>query len=256
MKKIYKNIIVSIIFLAIFTTLGYVYSYLRKENTLSKHNKTGNSELTRSTYIINNSSNTTLLDDIKDISIDNSNSNFPDLSDIVIYNSHPNEGYEFGIKVTDLGSLINYRLNSEGLKSSFISSNTNIDYLNSYKISNESITKNMSIYENKILLDVHISNSDSFESDSEMITFVLGKDNPHFEENNKFTEQLVNEISKSNKVKTSIYYYDTTSEYLKRNQELSTNSVLVEIGTDKSDDNYIQECVDVIVRSLKNIKNI
>ncbi|MBS6502610.1 MAG: stage II sporulation protein P [Clostridium sp.] len=125
----------------------------------------------------------------------------------------------------------------------------------SYQVSHDSIIENVSGYENTILLDIHRSNSDSFESDPEMITFILAKDNQHFEENNKFAEELVNEISKSTKVKASIYYYDFTTEYLKRNQELSNNSILVEIGTDKSDDNYIQECVDVLVSSLKNIKN-
>ncbi|MBU6135284.1 MULTISPECIES: stage II sporulation protein P [Clostridium] len=253
MKKIHKNIIVSLIFLTICVTLGYLY--LRKQNTLSDSNKIDNSETTKSTDTINDSSNISLLDTIKDITIDNSNSTIPLSSDIVIYNSHPDEEYEFGVKVTDLGALINHKLNTEGLNSSFISSRSNIEYLNSYKISNESITQNASGYENAILLDIHRSNSGSFESNPEMITFVLAKDNQHFEENNKFAEQLINEILKSDKVKASIYYYDVTSEYLKLNQELSNNSLQVEIGTDKSDDNYIQECVDVLVSSLKNIKS-
>jgi len=254
LKKIHKNIIVSIIFLTICTTLGYVY--LRKQNTLSDSNKIDNSEITKSTDTINDSSNISLLDTIKDITIDNSNSTIPLSSDIVIYNSHPDEEYEFGAKVTDLGALINHELNTEGLNSNFISSKPNIEYIKSYQVSHDSITENVPGYENTILLDIHRSNSDSFESDPEMITFILAKDNQHFEENNKFAEQLINEISKSTKVKASIYYYDVTSEYLKLNQELSNNSLQVEIGTDKSDDNYIQECVDVLVSSLKNIKNI
>ncbi|WP_195266846.1 stage II sporulation protein P [Clostridium sp. 1001275B_160808_H3] len=253
MKKIYKTIIISIILLTICTTLGYVYSYIRKESSISKLSKLDNLETTKSIDENNDASNATLLDTIKDVTSDNLSTPFS--SDIVIYNSHPDENYESGIKVTDLGALINHELNTEGLNSSFISSQSNIEYISSYKISNESITENVPGYENTILLDIHRSSSDSFESDSKMITFVLAKDNPHFEENNKFAEQLVNEILKSDKVKASIYYYDITTEYLRRNQELSNNSVLVEIGTDKSNDNFIQECVDVLVGSLKNIKN-
>ncbi|WP_291648318.1 stage II sporulation protein P [Clostridium sp.] len=253
MKKIHKNIIITVIFLTVCASLGYVY--LRKQNTLSDSNKIDNLKITKSSDSNNNESSLSLLDTIKNITIDNSSSTIPFSSDIVIYNSHPDEQYESGVKVTDLGALINHKFNNEGLNSSFISSQSSIEYINSYKISNESITKNVSEYENAILLDIHRSNSDSFESDPEIITFVLAKDNSHFEENNKFAEQLVNEISKSDKVKASIYYYDVTAEHLKRNQELSNNSLLVEIGTDKSDDGYIQECVDVLVSSLKNIKN-
>ncbi|MDU6363165.1 MULTISPECIES: stage II sporulation protein P [Clostridium] len=254
MKKIHKNIILSIIFLTICVTLGYLY--LRKQYTLSDSNKIDNSETTKSTDTINDSSNISLLDTIKNLTIDNSNSTIPLSSDIVIYNSHPDEEYEFGVKATDLGALINHELNTEGLNSNFISPKPNIEYIKSYQVSHDSIIENVSGYENTILLDIHRSNSDSFESDPEMITFILAKDNQHFEENNKFAEELVNEISKSTKVKASIYYYDFTTEYLKRNQELSNNSILVEIGTDKSNDAYIKECVDVLVSSLKNIKTI
>lgn len=256
MKNIYKNIIISIIFLSIFATFGYAYSYLRKQKTSSSLNKADNLYLTKSTNTTNTESNITLLDIIKDITIDNSNSIVPYSSDIIIYNSHPDESYESGIKVTDLGALINHKLNAEGLKSSFISSHSNIEYNKSYQISHDSIAQNVIGYENTVLLDIHRNISNTIETGAEMVTFVLAKDNSHFDENNKFAEQLVDEISKSNKITASIYYYDVTNEYLKLNQELSSNSLLVEIGYDKSDDSYIEDCVDELVNALKNIKNI
>lgn len=53
-----------------------------------------------------------MLSDIKALKIDNANSTLPFSSDIAIYNSHPDENYEFAsnVKVTDVAALINDKL--------------------------------------------------------------------------------------------------------------------------------------------------
>lgn len=254
MKKIYKNIIISITVISICTALGYTYSNLRKQRTLSNLNNIDNLENTKSTDTSNNTSKTTLLDNIKDIAIDSSNSIVPFSSDIVIYNSHPNEIYESGIKITDVGALINHKLNKEGLNSNFISTESNSDYSKSYQVTHDLITNKVIGYDNTILLDIHRSNSETLESDTKKITLVLAEDNPNFNENNKFAKQLIEEILKSNKVSASILYYSNSANAF--NQELSNNAVSVEIGFDKSNDNYIEECIDALVNALKNINNI
>lgn len=77
--------------------------------------------------------------------IDNANSTSPFLSDIVIYNSHPDENYEFAsyVKVTDIGALINDKLVKNNLNSTFIKCASPKDYYKSYQNSRELITNNV-----------------------------------------------------------------------------------------------------------------
>lgn len=201
--------------------------------------------------IINITSNENLLSDIKALKINNANSTLPFSSDIVVYNSHPDENYESAsnVKVTDVGALINDKLVKNGLNSRFINCAPPKDYLKSYQISREVITKNVKNYRNTILLDVHRELGKKIGSNT--ITFVLTKKCPYYEKNLKFVNSLVSYIKHSSNIKTAIYYYDYGVLYY--NQDLSNKSVLVEIGNDWSNDKDIENCVDTLVAALKNI---
>lgn len=250
MKTIYKNIIIAITFMAIGTTLGYTYSNMRKQPASTSLGSKSNLEA-KLTDTSNNTSNAALLDIMKYVPADNSNSVLPISSDVVIYNSHPEENYQSGIKVTDVSTLINYSLINEGLKSSFIVNNSNTGYANSYRVTHDLITKNITDYNNTILLDIHRNCTGNVKSDTKKIILVLAKDNPHFDANNKFAKQLVKEISKSHNITASIYYYNHSRQYF--NQDLSNNSVLVQLGLDKSSDDDIKQCIDALVPALKNM---
>jgi len=200
--------------------------------------------------IINSTSNENLLTDIKALKTDNTNSTSPFSSDIVIYNSHPDESYELApnVKVTDVGALINDKLVKNGLNSRFIKCAPPKDYFKSYQTSREVITRNVKNYTNTLLLDVHRDSGSKVGSNT--ITFVLARKSPYYEKNLKFANSISDYIKHSSKIKTAIYYYNYGVIYY--NQDLSNKSALVEIGNNWSNDKDIEDCVNTLVLALKN----
>ncbi|MBZ9686686.1 M56 family metallopeptidase [Clostridium estertheticum] len=135
--------------------------------------------VTTSKSEVNNTANDAQATNIKESS---SNSEKPIVTfstDIVIYNSHPDEAYASGLKVTDIAALINDKLLKEGLKSSFIRCNAPIEYDQSYQTSRDLIIKNVKDYSNKILLDIHRDLITGPEFNIKKIQLVLTKENPH-----------------------------------------------------------------------------
>lgn len=194
------------------------------------------------------------IDTTSNIKIEKLSSNYqnpvaPFSSDIVIYNSHPSEDYPSGVKVTDVGKLINDKLIKEGLKSNFIMCKDATEYGKSYKNTRNIITKNVKGYSNTILLDIHRDTTENPESTPRKLQFVLAKNNPHYEANKKFVDTLLENIKNSNKVEATISIYENGLSYF--NQDLSNNSVIIEIGNNKSSDNDIEECVNALVSALK-----
>ena len=86
---------------------------------------------------VNNTSNGTVSTNIKSLPSDSTNPIVPFSSDIVIYNSHADEDYPSGIKITDVGALINDKLVKEGLNSSFIKCTPPKEYKKSYQTTRE-----------------------------------------------------------------------------------------------------------------------
>jgi len=65
---------------------------------------------------------------------------------------------------------------------------------------------------------------------------------------------LLEQLKKASGVTSEIVQFKTgTLSYF--NEDLSNNTVLIEIGNDKSSDSDIQESVGALARSLKNIQN-
>ncbi len=178
------------------------------------------------------------------------NSTAPFSSDIVIYNSHADEDYPSGIKITDVGASINNKLVNEGLKSKFIKCTVPEEYSDSYKNSRDLITADVKNYSNTTLLDIHRYISDDPKSDKRKILLALAENSPFYEENKKFAEDLSQNINNSNEIKAEIRSYHRGR--LCFNQDLSKSSVLIEIGTDMSNDSDIETCVSALVSALKN----
>lgn len=140
--------------MAVGATLGYTYSELRKRPSLSS---SSNISHYTNTILQDTSKNTSIiapLDTTKYIPSDSTNITNPIISfssDIVIYNSHPDEIYPSGTKVTDVGALISDKLVKEGLKSSFIKCNNSpTEYLKAYQTTRNLITENVKEYSNTI----------------------------------------------------------------------------------------------------------
>jgi len=175
----------------------------------------------------------------------------PFSSDIVIYNSHPNEAYPSGMTVTDVAAIINDKLVKEGLRSRFIKNATTIsDYNNSYQISRDLITKNIKSYSNTILIDIHRDETQITDSSTRKIMFILTQKNPRYVATKKFTDDLMLNIKSSKAVNSGIRLYDYGISYY--NQDLSNYSELIEIGNNKSSDSDIDACVKALLSALKN----
>ncbi|GAA0177476.1 hypothetical protein SH2C18_07020 [Clostridium sediminicola] len=209
-------------------------------------------EASKSTDI--QSSNGTTTSNVKSSQTDNSTSITPISSDIVIYNSHADEDYPSGMKVTDVGALLNDKLVKEGLNSHFIKCDPPIEYIKSYQATRDLITKNVKEYSNTILLDVHRDVTEKTNSDTRKILFVLAKKSPHYEANKKFIDSLLENIKTSNRVESEVFFYETGVSYF--NQDLSKNSTLIEIGNNMSSDSDIEDCVNALVSALKSIQKV
>ncbi|MGH4140525.1 M56 family metallopeptidase [Clostridium sp.] len=184
----------------------------------------------------------------------NTNPIVPFSSDIVIYNSHPDEAYPSGIKVTDVGALLNDKLISEGFNSHFIKIDPSTDYNKSYQTSRDLITKNVKSYSNTILLDIHRDITVKNKSDAVKIHFDLTKKSPHYKTNKKLVDNLIANIKTTSGIKSEIYLYTFGISYF--NQDLSNNSALIELGNDKSSDSEIEASVNALVSALKITQKI
>ena len=192
---------------------------------------------------------------IEALPIDNSKDIVPFSSDIVIYNSHPKENYPSGIKVTDVGAAIEAKLMEEGISSRFIKGNPPTEYEKSYETTRDLITKNVKDYSDTILLDIHRSIGKSPYFDKKKISFILATDSPYYEENKKFVGILLESIRYSSKAELEVLFYD--GEILSYfNQDLSKNSLLIEVGSNISSDSDIEECINTLVSALKNVQKV
>lgn len=248
-KKInIKSVLLGVIIIVIIGGLGIAlninsYKNSSKAKTLPVETT---AETTKSTA--KKTSDGNLLASIKALPNDNTKPLEPFSADIVIYNSHPDEAYQSGVKVTDVGALINDKLVKEGLKSRFIPCPVPKEYVKSYESSRDLITKNVKNYSNTILLDIH---RDSAVEYNDRITFVLAKSSPHYETNKKFADLLSLNIKSSNQIETGMVFYNKGTSYF--NQDLSSKSVYIGIGNDKSTDADVEKYVDALVLALKNI---
>lgn len=166
-KNIYKTIAIAIIFLILGTVIGYTYSDARKKRTTTSTNYQKNIPINKS---VNNNNHIST----KSVPIDSTNIT-PFSSETVIYNSHADEDYPSGIRVTYVGALINDKLVKEGLKSSFIKCNPPTEHTKSYQITRDLITKNVKDYSNTILLDIHRDITENTKSDTKKYTLYLLK---------------------------------------------------------------------------------
>jgi bla regulator protein BlaR1 len=178
----------------------------------------------------------------------------PFLADIVIYNSHPNETYSSGKKVTDVGALLNDKLVKEGFNSHFIKINQSTNYNKSFQIARTMITKNVELYSNTILIDIHCDSTLKSKSEGRKILFILTKENPRYEANKRFVDSLSGNFKKSNDVKSDILLYQYGISFY--NQDLSDKASLIEIGNTTSSDSDIETCLSELVSALKNTEKI
>lgn len=238
MKKVYKNIALA----TTAFTLVAGYAYFGIGNKVS---------VTSTQYQATKSVNKTLTS--SKTTTYNADSIVPFLSNIVIYNSHPDENYPSGKKVTDVGALLNNKLNEKGLISTFIKTTAPKEYLKSYDVTRKLITENVKEYNNTILLDIsrNLFQNSNDKALTKNILIILAKSNPHYAENKKFANSLISEFNKI-KQPSSIYEYKTGISYF--NQDLSNRGIFIEIGNIQSSDTEINQAINSVATALQNIQ--
>ncbi|MBZ9618271.1 M56 family metallopeptidase [Clostridium estertheticum] len=202
--------------------------------------------------LVKNTSSVPSLSNIKKSATNTTNPIVPFSADIVIYNSHPDEAYPSGVKVTDVGALISDKLVKEGFNSHFIKINPPKNYNKSYQITRDIIKKNVKNYPSTILLDIHREDvATKIKNDkTNKILFVVTEANPRYKANKKFVDSLIGNIKNTNGIQTVIYPYQYGISYY--NEDLSNNSALIEIGNNMSSNSDIEACVNALVSALKN----
>ncbi|MBU3146063.1 M56 family metallopeptidase [Clostridium sp. CF012] len=257
-KKInIKGVILGTVVIIIIGSLGIA---LNTSNLSSDNNITKATTLqvdipfTPSKRTENNTSNASVETIMKNSSSDSSNPIVPFSSKIVIYNSHPDEAYPSGMRVADIGSLLNDKLIKEGFNSQFIKIAPSTDYNKSYQTSRDLITKNVDSYSNAILLDIHRDVTEKDKSNVRKMMFVLTESSPHYETNKKFADSLMVNLKNANGIESGTYLYNFGISYF--NQDLSNNSALVELGNTMSSDSDIEVCVNALVSALKSTQRV
>ena len=187
---------------------------------------------------------------IKKSTSDNTDSIVPFSADIVIYNSHADEAYPSGMKVSDVGALLSNKLVKEGFNSHFIKCDPPADYNKSYQAARALITKNVKQYSNTILIDIHSNIIENEKSNARKMVFQFTKRNPRYKANKKFVDSLLGNIKNSKEVKSEMYFYQFGISYF--NEDLSNNSTVIELGNNISSDSDIEVCVNALVSALKN----
>lgn len=251
-KKItIKSMLLGTVVLIIIGILGIMLN-TSKMTTGKNSTLQAQSQVIASENKTDNPSNNTLLTTTEKLPKDAANSITPISSDIVIYNSHPDEDYPSGINITTISALINDKLVKEGLKSNFIKCTIPKDYSDSYVATRKLITENVKDYSNTILLDIHRDAENDKDSGNERnMLLILAKNNPHYESNKKFVDSIYENIKNHNEISSDIKVYNRGRYSF--NQDLSNNSVLIEIGNNMSSDSDIDACVNVLVNALKDI---
>ena len=210
--------------------------------------------VTTSKSSVNNPVSASTSSTIKKSSSYSTNSIVPFSADIVIYNSHPNETYPSGLKVTDVGAILNDKLVKEGFNSHFIKITQPKEYTKSFQNTRDILIKNVKQYSNTILLDLHEGFTIEKKADMKKIQFILTKGSPYYKSNKKFVDSLIGNIKNSNDVKSKIFFFQDGISYY--NEDLSNKSALIEFGSNMSSDSDIEACVNAFVSALKNTQNL
>ena len=185
--------------------------------------------------------------------------------DIYIYNTHDKEMYLDKFGVIDAANLIKRNLKEDDIEvfiENDLVSASKLGYIDEYKISRVYMEKVIKTYPNlKLLVDLHRDGVDRLASYIEKdgksyakILFVQGVRYENYEANLKLANKIsdmLNErcegISKGILLKDKEYQHD---DY---NQDLSVNSILLELGTNNNTWEEVSNTIDILVPVLKEI---
>lgn len=190
---------------------------------------------------------TTNLTDYKAQSVTMEKTNFKDT--IVLYNTHTEERYSYGKNISEATNKLKEKILKAGFNCSYLKSQPNTPRNKAFETSRGLIKKNISKYDQKILLDVHLKNLGVKKGQQDEIRIIVGKRNSGFKQNLNFANLLLKELQKNDSIKSTIYI----DKNLTQNQDLSPRALLIELGNSNSSEKDIQNYIDALSVSLENL---
>lgn len=166
---------------------------------------------------------------------------------VVIYNSHAEEKYKDGYTIIDASKLLNEKLNSSNINSSFLKCDQAESYIDSYRNSENIIKENIDNYSEAVLVDVHRSNSREDNENKADVEIDLSADSIYYEDNLKFAEDISKEL-KNKGIKVRIFTYNKGSNYF--NLHLSKKSLLINVGDEDMTEDDINDLMDNISEAI------
>lgn len=170
-------------------------------------------------------------------------------ANIIFYASHPESIVGTGEKITNFMNLLQQSFNKNGIKS-FVLDNDNKIFIESYKCSRNTIIKDVKDYQNKILLDLH-GYSNKVTNLKYDITIHIGKSNNNYKQNLLLGEALIKEINKYDSSISCNLFVDEGARY---NQDLSSRSLLIEVGNKQTSSDRLDKIISVITHSFTELQ--
>lgn len=168
---------------------------------------------------------------------------------IIIYNTHFAETYDYGDNVIEVSKALKIKLFKLGLESTCLEMPEDTELSKAYSISRKLVVDNSRDYNKSVLIDIHRNIAQNSESDkNNQLLIVLGKNNPNFKQNSEFANSLLQELKNINGVKADIFVAEQTY-----NQDLSTEAVLIDIGNKNSSKQDVENCINALGEALKNL---
>lgn len=181
---------------------------------------------------------------------------------VYIYSTHPNESYSDGFNVVDASLLLQEKLNSIGIQT-IVEPRNVVSYMKENKISDSYSTSRVFVkdalndYDYDLIIDLH---RDQVSNNVSTTTLVNGKEyakvmfviNTSYKENFNLATKMSNIISKDYKDVTRGIYKKYIDSF---NQDLSSNVLLIELGSTKNDSSEVSNSIDILVEAIKELLN-
>ncbi len=172
---------------------------------------------------------------------------------IYLYNTHDNERYQDGSSVIDASTMLKNNLEKLGIKT-YLENQKVSDYqltnLSSYDISRNFIMDRKEKY--SYYIDIHRDsvNNTTIELNKKKyakLLFVLGLDNPNYQENKKILEKMHQYLENNYPgLSKGIYEKQGVGVNGVYNQDLGSNVLLIEIGGVENNQEEINNSTEII----------
>lgn len=176
-------------------------------------------------------------------------------SEIVIYNTHYEEGYDNGLTVIDGAEILAENMKSNGVGASFLKNvKESPNYNKLYELSRELIVEGIDKYDDKVLIDFHRESFQEPDEHKRDIVIILSESSPRYEANKLYANK-VNDYLNSIGVVSRIFEYKTSVVPDHNfNLDLSDKSLSINVGSSTSSKEDLEFCANELTKAINQIK--